>query len=256
MLEIVQIDMENMLQNYNYLLHDHASGETAVVDPTTTDVIAAELSKRGWQLSHILNTHHHNDHTAANLDLKRAYNCTIIGPKADEHRIPGIDKCVVEGDIVSIGTSQAQVIDVPGHTTGHNAYYFGAEQALFCGDTMFSMGCGRLFEGTPAMMWISLQKLMALPDETLIYCAHEYTTSNGEFAITVEPKNTALIDRIKQVADLRSKGLPTVPSTLLMEKRTNPFLRPEASSLQITLDMLGADTVDIFARTRELKDNF
>ena len=132
---------------------------------------------------------------------------------------------------IKIGTSQAQVIDIPGHTTGHNAYYFGVEQALFCGDTMFSMGCGRLFEGTPAMMWNSLQKLMALPDETLIYCAHEYTTSNGEFAITVEPKNTALIDRIKQVADLRSKGLPTVPSTLLMEKRTNPFLRPEASSV-------------------------
>lgn len=240
MLEVVQIPV--LSDNYIYLLHDKDTGETAVVDAAVPEPVLAELDKRGWTLTRIFNTHHHPDHVGANLALKEKTGCHITGPKAEQQRIPGIDKAVGEGDIVTLGNSQARVFDVPGHTSGHIAYWFEADDALFCGDTLFAMGCGRLFEGTPAQMYDSLNKFKELPDATAVYCAHEYTQSNGRFALTVEPDNQALISRMAEVDEKRAKGLPTVPSNIGEEKATNPFMRA-ASAAQL-------------GEIRQLKDNF
>ncbi len=253
-LEIIQIPV--MQDNYLYLIHDSASGDTAIVDPALEDPVVAELDKRGWRLTHILNTHHHWDHTGANLALKDRYGLTIIGPKAEADRIPGIDIQVDEGDSVMLGDHSADVYFVPGHTSGHIAYHFSGDTALFCGDTIFSLGCGRLFEGTPAQMWTSLQKLMALPDDTQLYCAHEYTAANGAFALSVEPNNRALTDRMDEVTALRADGKPTVPTTLAQEKATNPFLRPTSPEIQASVGMQGAPLADVFKEIRHRKDNF
>lgn len=253
-LEIVQIPV--LQDNYLYLIHEPTSGETAIVDPAVEEPVVAELEARGWRLTHIFNTHHHWDHTGANLALKERYGLTIIGPEADKDRIPGIDICVKEGDTAMLGGVAADVYFVPGHTRGHIAYHFPKDDALFCGDTIFSMGCGRLFEGTPDQMWTSLQKLMALPDSTRIYCAHEYTTANGNFALSVEPKNAALNARMAEVQALRTDGQPTVPSTLGVEKETNPFLRPMSEEIQAMVGLTGAPLVDVFAEVRHRKDNF
>ncbi len=254
MLEIVQIPV--LQDNYVYLLHDETSGETAVVDPAVDGPVIDALEARGWQLTHILNTHHHGDHTGANLALKERYGVQIIGPAADRDRIPGIDIAVGDGDLVHIGDEAALVFDVPGHTRGHIAYHFEGSRALFCGDTIFAMGCGRLFEGTPEQMWHSLSKLMALPDETLVYCAHEYTLSNGRFALSVEPKNKALIARMTEVASKRERGEPTVPSRLMEEKETNPFLRPMSEEIQEMVGLFGAPLPKVFAEVRARKDSF
>jgi len=253
-LDIVQIPV--LQDNYLYLIHEPVSGDTAIVDPAVDAPVVAELEKRGWTLTHILNTHHHWDHTGANLALKERYRLTVIGPAQDKARIPGIDICVDEGDQITLGGVVADVYFVPGHTSGHIAYHFAADKALFCGDTLFSMGCGRLFEGTPEQMWGSIQKLMALPDETRIFCAHEYTTANGNFALSVEPKNTALNARMADVHMLRATDQPTVPTTLALEKETNPFLRPMSPEIQEMLGMPGAPLTDIFAEVRRRKDSF
>ena len=176
--------------------------------------MVAALNQHGLQLTHILNTHHHFDHTGGNLELKEMTGARIIGPKADADRIPGIDAGVGEGDLVAIGASVARVFDIPAHTKGHIAFWFEADKAVFTGDTLFAMGCGRLFEGTPAQMWSSLSKLARLPADTRVYCGHEYTQSNGRFALTLEPDNADLVARMKEVDDLRQKGLPTIPSTI------------------------------------------
>jgi hydroxyacylglutathione hydrolase len=253
-LEIHQIAVLN--DNYVYLAHDSETGSTAVVDPAVCDPVLYALTAKGWTLTHILNTHHHNDHTGGNLELKQKTGSTIVGPKADAERIPGIDVEVSEGDTYQIGNATAQVFDVPGHTRGHNAYWFSESDALFSGDTLFSMGCGRLFEGTSAQMVHSLAKFIALPDQTRVFCAHEYTQSNGRFALSIEPKNKALQNRMSEVDNLRLAGKPTVPSTIGVEKATNPFLRPNSKELQKTLGLEGVDLVDVFAETRKLKDNF
>jgi len=253
-LEIKQIPVLN--DNYVYLAHCPETGQTAVVDPAVTGPVMDALSQTGWTLTHILNTHHHNDHTGGNLELKAATGCTIIGPKADQDRIPGIDVMVGDGDSISVGNAEARVFDVPGHTRGHIAYWFADSDALFCGDTLFVMGCGRLFEGTPAQMVDSLGKFAALPGQTRVYCAHEYTQSNGRFALSVEPQNDALQTLMREVDAKRAKGIPTVPSTLEQERATNPFLRPTSKDLQATIGMLGADIVDVFAEVRRRKDNF
>jgi len=190
------------------------------------------------------------------MELKAATGCTIVGPRADRDRIPGIDVEVGDGDTYMLGNAEARVFDVPGHTRGHIAYWFAGSDALFCGDTLFVMGCGRLFEGTPAQMVNSLAKFDALPGETQVYCAHEYTQSNGRFALSVEPNNDDLIKLMNEVDDKRTKGIPTVPSTLAQERRTNPFLRPDSADIQATLGMAGADIVDVFAEVRRRKDNF
>ena len=253
-LEIHQIAVLN--DNYVYLAHDTETGSTAVVDPAVGGPVLDSLVAKGWTLTHILNTHHHNDHTGGNLELKQQTGCIIVGPKADAERIPGIDVEVSDGDTYQIGNATAKVFDVPGHTRGHIAYWFSESDALFSGDTLFSMGCGRLFEGTPAQMVNSLAKFMALPDQTQIFCAHEYTQANGRFAISIEPGNEALQSRMIEVNSLRIAGKPTVPSTIGVEKDTNPFLRSSSEELQKTLGLVGGDLVDVFAETRKLKDNF
>ncbi len=254
MLEIHQIAV--LSDNYVYLAHDPGTGATAVVDPATTDEVFAALEEKGWTLTHILNTHHHADHIGGNEVLKKATGCIIVGPAADAARIPGIDIQVGDGDTYSLGDQIARVFDVPGHTRGHIAYWFKDSEALFCGDTLFALGCGRLFEGTPSQMWESLSKFKNLPPETNVYCAHEYTQSNAAFAITVEPDNKALVARKIKIDTMRAKGERTVPSTLGVEFATNPFLRPDSPDLQRTLGLEGADLVTVFAETRARKDSF
>ncbi len=223
MLEVVQIPV--LADNYVYLAHDHASGETAVVDPAVAAPVLAEAERRGWRITQILNTHWHPDHVGGNAEIQAASGCMVTGPAGERDKIPGIDRSVAEGDTVTVGESLARVIDVPGHTAGHNAYYFADDDVLFCGDTLFAMGCGRLFEGTPPQMFKSVGKLMALPDATKVYCAHEYTETNGRFALTAEPDNAALLARMDSVLKLRADGMPTVPSTIGAERTTNPFAR-------------------------------
>jgi hydroxyacylglutathione hydrolase len=242
--------------NYGYLLHDAESGATAVVDTPDAAAILAQLAEKGWSLTHVLNTHHHSDHAGGNLELKRQTGCTIVGPRADAARIPGIDVEVGEGDEVSIGSHRARVYDTPGHTRGHIVYHFAGARAAFVGDTLFALGCGRMFEGTAQQMWSSLQKILTWPDETRIYCAHEYTQSNARFALTVEPANTALHQRAAEVERRRAANLPTVPSTLAEERATNPFLRATSKALRETIGLANAADVDVFAKTRALKDAF
>jgi len=254
MLEIIQIPV--LSDNYVYLIHEPKSGEVAIVDPAVEDEVVAALEARGWTPDYILNTHHHYDHVGANLALKQRYELKIIGPVGERERIPGIDIAVAEGDHVYLGDIAADVYDVPGHTSGHIAYNFASDHALFCGDTLFAMGCGRLFEGTPDQMWQSLSKLLRLPDETRIYCAHEYTLANGKFALSVEPENAALQARMKDVIAKRERGTPTVPSTLGVERETNPFLRPMSDEIQDGLGLLGAPWPKVFAEVRARKDKF
>ncbi len=254
MLEIHQIPV--LSDNYVYLAHDAASGQTAVVDPATTDEVFAALEEKGWQLTHILNTHHHMDHVGGNEVLKAATGCTIVGPKADKDRIPGIDVALGDGDSYALGGSEAKVFDVPGHTKGHIAFWFEDSDALFCGDTLFALGCGRMFEGTADQMWNSLSKFRDLPGQTQVYCAHEYTQANAAFAVTVEPDNENLVSRAAEIDALRAQGKRTVPSSLAEELATNPFLRPDSPDLQRTLSLEGADLVAVFAETRKRKDNF
>lgn len=245
-----------LADNYGYLLHDEESGATAAIDTPDAGEILAQLEAMGWRLTHIFNTHHHADHAGGNLALKRATKCTIVGPRADAARIPGIDVPVGEGDVVELGAHRATIYDTPGHTRGHIVYHFAAARAAFVGDTLFSLGCGRLFEGTPLEMWNSLQKILRWPDDTRLYCAHEYTANNARFALTVEPHNRALCERSAAVTALRAAGRPTVPSTLGEERATNPFLRPQSGDLRATIALPDAGDVDVFAKTRALKDAF
>ncbi len=242
--------------NYCYLLHDADAELTAVIDTPDVAAIERALDETGWTLTHIINTHHHWDHAGGNLELKDKTGCTIVGPRADAERIPGIDIEVGDGDSYAFGAHQAKVYDTPGHTRGHIVYHFEDDGVAFVGDTLFAMGCGRLFEGTPQQMWNSLQKLMAWPDDTKVYCAHEYTQTNARFALTVEPQNQDLVKRAEEVDRLRADGIPTIPTTIGLEKRTNPFLRPMSKALKSTVGLAGASDVDVFAETRRRKDNF
>lgn len=253
-LEVVRIPA--LSDNYNYLLHDTATGGTAVVDPSEAEPVLAALEQRGWTLDAILNTHHHNDHVGGNAELQRRFGCATYGYGPDAHRIPGITHRLEDGDRVSLGESRAEVLFVPGHTLGHIAYHFAADKALFCGDTLFSLGCGRLFEGTPEQMHHSLQRLAALPPDTRVYCAHEYTQSNGDFALTLEPHNAPLQRRMEEVRALRARGEATVPSLLADELAANPFLRTESAEIRGTLDMKDAAAVQVFAEIRRRKDSF
>lgn len=253
-LEIHQIPV--LSDNYVYLFRDPESGLVGVVDPAVAGPVLGKLKELGWTLTHIINTHHHPDHTGANLELKEKTGCMIVGAKNDAARIPGIDVKVEEGDIFEFGSQKAQVFEVPGHTVGHIAYWFEESDALFCGDTLFALGCGRLFEGTPAQMWQSISKFRALPDETKVYCAHEYTEANGRFAVAVNPANNALKKRFAEIVEMRKKKIPTVPSTLGEEKETNPFMRADDPELAADLALSGADPVDVFAETRRRKDSF
>lgn len=254
MLNIIQIPV--LSDNYIYLLHDEPSGETAVVDPTLAKPVLDVLKQQGWQLTYILNTHHHSDHVGGNLELKQQTGCQIMGSAADRHRIPAIDRGVQEGDVISLGRQSAQVISTAGHTSGHIVYYFAEDNALFCGDTLFVMGCGRLFEGSAAELWQSLQKLKALPATTRVYCAHEYSENNARFALSVEPDNLALQEKMTRIKQLRANGLSTVPSTIAEELATNPFFREDSSSLRKNINCIANPAVEVFARLRQLKDSF
>lgn len=254
MLKIIQIPV--LTDNYIYLLHDTASGSTAVVDPALSQPVLDELKHQDWRLDWILNTHHHSDHVGGNLELKAKTGCQVIAANSDKDRIPGFDKGVDDGDVIKIGQYAAKVLATPGHTSGHIVYYFADAAALFCGDTLFAMGCGRLFEGSAEQMWQSLQKIKALPRDTRIYCAHEYTQANGRFALTVEPENPVLQQRIIEVNQLRAENRATVPSILQQELATNPFLREDSLSLQRQINREGGTPVTVFAEVRRLKDHF
>ena len=242
--------------NYGYLVHDPHSGETVSIDTPDAAAIARALDEEGWTLSQIWNTHHHWDHAGGNAELKKLTGCSISAPAGERDMIPGADRYVREGDTVSLGDHTARIIETPGHTRGHICYVFDAHQTAFVGDTLFSLGCGRLFEGTAQQMWQSLSKLMALPGETLIHCAHEYTMDNARFALTIEPENADLQARAQEVAALRAQDKPTVPMTLDLERRTNPFLRPDSAAIRARLEMEDAQDWEVFAKIRQMKDNF
>jgi len=242
--------------NYGYLIHDAEANVTATIDTPDTPKILAALEAKGWALTHILCTHHHFDHTGGNEELKAKFGATITGPRAEASKIPGLDLAVGEGELVNFGTRTAKIFDVPGHTLGHIAYWFEEDEAAFVGDALFALGCGRVFEGTPPQMWNSLQKLAALPPATKVYCAHEYTQSNAQFAVTVDPENQELLARAVEIDALRARGERTVPTTIEVELATNPFLRAGEPSLQRALGMEGADLADVFTEVRKRKDNF
>jgi hydroxyacylglutathione hydrolase len=243
-----------LADNYAYLVHDADAGLTAVVDPSEPEPVKEALARHGWRLTHILNTHHHFDHTGGNVPLKELTGAKVVGPEKDRDRIPGIDEGVGEDAPWRFGARDVRALEIPAHTRAHIAFVF--DDAAFTGDTMFAMGCGRLFEGTPAMMWASLSKLTALPDATRVYCGHEYTQSNGRFALTLEPGNAALVKRMREVDALRAKGAATIPSTIGLEKETNPFLRPSSPEIRHALGLFHAGDVEVFAEMRKRKDNF
>jgi hydroxyacylglutathione hydrolase len=241
-----------LTDNYAYILED--GGLCAVVDPSEPEPVKKALA--GRKLTHILNTHHHFDHTGGNIPLKEEFGAKVVGPEKDRDRIPGIDEGVSEAAPWRFGSHSARVLEIPAHTRGHIAFAFEDDAAVFTGDTLFAMGCGRLFEGTPEMMWSSLSKLMRLKDDMRVYCGHEYTLSNGKFALTMEPGNAELEARMKDVEATRAKGAPTIPTTLGLEKRTNPFLRAASPEIRKVLGMEKASDAEVFGEMRRRKDNF
>ena len=242
--------------NYGVLLHDPATGATAAIDAPEAAPIEAALRERGWRLTDILVTHHHNDHTAGIAALKAGYACRVVAPRAEAGRIPEVDETVAEGDRVTVGGLAAQVIETPGHTAGHISFWFEEDKLAFVGDTLFSIGCGRILEGTPDLMWGSLLKLRALPGDTRVYCGHEYTASNVAFARTIEPGNPALTARAEEVKALRGAGRPTLPTTIGAEKAANPFLRADLPDVATAVGLPGGDPAAVFAKIRAGKDTF
>ncbi|MDD4915067.1 MAG: hydroxyacylglutathione hydrolase [Methylococcales bacterium] len=255
MLDIITIPV--LSDNYIYLLHESVTGETAVVDPAQAAPVMRILAKKGWRLDYIFNTHHHADHVGGNLQLKQQTGCKIIAAESDRQRIPGIDIGVNDGEQILLGERKIAILATPGHTSGHIVYYCAESQVLCCGDTLFSLGCGRLFEGSAEQMWQSLQKLKALPPATRLYCAHEYTQANGRFALTLEADNPTLMQRIAEVNALRKLNLPSLPSNIGLELATNPFLREHSPSIRKSLAIPeDASATRVFAEIRRLKDHF
>lgn len=254
-LEVAQFICLN--DNFGLLIHEPQLGATASVDAPDGEAIANEADRRGWPLTHLLLTHHHADHVQGTQTLKARYpRMKVIGAAKDAHRLPPLDRAVSEGDVVEVGEARARVIETPGHTLGHIAYYFEDDEILFVGDTLFSLGCGRVFEGTMEMMHLTLETLADLPGETQVYCGHEYTQANAKFALTIDPDNSVLRARAQTVADLRKAGKFTLPTTIALENATNPFLRVEDPSIMAAMGMQGADPSAVFATMRERKNNF
>lgn len=239
MLEIVPVPV--LRDNYVWLVHDPASGETVAVDPSVAEPVLEAAAARGWRISQVWNTHWHPDHTGGNDAIRAATGCTVTGP-AEAEKVSKLDRIVAGGDAARIGGFEAALIDIPAHTAGHVAFHLPGAQAAFVGDTMFAMGCGKLFEGDAAQMHESLRRIAALPDETRVYCGHEYTLANGVFALTVEPDNAALAERVEAVRAARARGEVTLPTTVALEKATNPFVR--------------AGSAGELARRRAAKDAF
>lgn len=242
--------------NYTFLLHDSISNETAVIDVPDAGPIKQELDDRGWRLTQIWLTHHHWDHVDGLPDLLRSHPAQVIGARDDADRLPALDAKVGDGDTFTFAGNDVQVMDVSGHTIGHIAFHVPAAKAAFTADSLMALGCGRLFEGTPAQMFDSLSKLAALPDDSVVYSGHEYTAANATFAITIDPENPDLIARIADITEKRAKGQPTVPSSLQLERATNPFLRGHDPQIQTELNMKGAAPVDVFTEIRARKDRF
>ena len=239
-MEVVRIPA--LQDNYIWMAHDDASGETVVIDPAAAAPVLAEAARRGWRIGQIWNTHWHPDHTGGNVAIKGATGCTITGPAAEAAKIPTLDRTVSEGDVARLGGVMATVMEVPAHTAGHIAYHLPEAGIAFVGDTLFAMGCGKVFEGDAAQMWANMQRLAALPPETQVYCAHEYTQSNGRYALAAEPDNDAIAARMAEVDAARATGEPTVPTTIALERATNPFMR--------------AGSAEELARRRAAKDAF
>jgi hydroxyacylglutathione hydrolase len=242
--------------NYGVLLHDPASGTTAAIDAPEAAPIKAALQQTGWGLTDILVTHHHGDHTGGIAELKQKYRCRVVAPRAEAQKIPLVDLAVGEGDTVNVGGLSARVIETPGHTLGHIAYWFAANQLAFVGDTLFSIGCGRVIEGNPEMMWRTLLKLRALPDDTRVYCGHEYTEANLRFARSIEPDNKLLAAREAEVKNLRARKAPTIPAIMGDEKAENPFLRADQPELAAAVGMQGKPAAEVFAEIRARKNKF
>lgn len=242
--------------NYGVLLHDPDTGATAAIDAPEAAAIEAALKETGWPLTDILVTHHHHDHTGGIEALKAKHKCRVVAPAKEAGKVPAVDETVKEGDTVKVGALEGKVFETPGHTLGHIAYWFPKDHLAFVGDTLFSIGCGRVIEGTPAMMWKSLEKLRDLPDETKVYCGHEYTAANVRFALSVDQKNAALKMRAAQVEKQVAAGEPTIPTTIGDEKQANPFLRADAPDLAGDIGMAGKPAAEVFAEVRGRKDRF
>jgi len=242
--------------NYGVLVHDTASGATAAIDAPEAAPVEAALKRMDWRLSDILVTHHHHDHTGGIAELKKRHRCRVVAPRSEAPKIPLVDEMVGEGDVVKVGELAARVLETPGHTAGHIAYWFEPEALVFAGDTLFSIGCGRVIEGTPEMMWRSLLKLRKLPGETRVYCGHEYTAANIRFAQTVEPDNLALIARAAEVSEQVAQHQPTIPTTIDAEKAANPFLRADLPEVAAAVGLAGKPAPEVFAEIRARKNSF
>lgn len=245
-----------LADNYGFLLHDNENNLTAAIDTPDAKKINEMLAFKKWKLTHILNTHHHFDHSGGNEELKLKWNCHIVGALKDVHRIHGVDFAVSDNQVFDFGNHQIKVLEVPGHTSGHIAFYISSAKIAFVGDTVFSLGCGRLFEGTASELFESISKLSQLPDETLFYCGHEYTASNAKFALSVDPNNCLLMEYAEKITRLRSENLPTIPTTLAHEKMVNPFLRANDENLKKVLGMEYCSSVEVLAELRSRKDEF
>ncbi|MEO1199953.1 MAG: hydroxyacylglutathione hydrolase [Pseudomonadota bacterium] len=242
--------------NYGYLVHDPATGATASIDAPDGDAVLAAVKETGWTLSHILVTHRHADHVQGIEQVKAATGCKVVGPEKHADQIPGIDEMMVEGDEVALGDLRFQVLATPGHTVEHLTLFEPTAKIAFVGDVYFVMGCGRLFEGPAEELMTSMRKVAGLPDETRLYCGHEYAVSNARFAITVDPDNEALVERLREVEQMRDRGEMVMPTTVGIEKATNPYLRVDQPAVRAVLGMDGASDADVFGEIRRRKDNF
>ena len=242
--------------NYGVLLHCPNSGETVMVDAGDAEAGEDALARTGWSLSQIWITHYHDDHTAGLTALKKAHSAHVIGPAKGKRQVDGVDQKVDDGEHFTFASREVRALTTPGHTLDMTNFYLPSEKLVFTGDTLFAMGCGRLFEGDAEMMWASLNKLMALPNDTTIYCSHEYTAANAAFALSVDPKNQVLVDRSQHVTALRAAGEPTVPTTMSLEKATNPFLRANDPGIRSNLNMPDDTDIAVFAEIRRRKDNY
>ena len=242
--------------NYMFLLFDPVSGTSGIVDPADAGPVIEALERHDRSLDWILNTHHHADHTAGNGDLMQRYGARLAGPAGDHSRIAGMDILLREGEAFTFGSHRVDILETPGHTSGHVSLHFADAGMLFSGDTLFALGCGRLFEGSPAQMWESLSKYAAMPDETIVWCGHEYTLANARFALTVDPTNSALKERAEHIEKLRAENKPTAPTTIGEEMATNPFLRWHDPAIRRNLGMENASDEAVFAEIRKRKDLF
>ena len=254
MIEINQIPI--LSDNYTYLIIDKVTRTCASVDPSISEPVISIIEKENLNLNYILNTHHHWDHVGGNLELKKKYDCKIVGNLNDKDRIPGIDICLNDGESFKLGNSKCKVFEISGHTVGHIGYYFKDDNALFCGDTLFSLGCGRIFEGTHKQMLTSLNKIKKFPKDTKIYCGHEYTYKNAEFCLKYDNDNEDLKKKFEIIKKLRSKNLPTIPAVLKDELNSNIFLRCDQNDIKIKLNMKNQEDFKVFEKVRDLKDAF